>query len=184
MNENQVVRIDKIKWLISNDSPIPLCPKDDLRMYSIKKTPYGSYERDFRNVGTSLQCLDNHIIALPRTYGDEIRYVTDRMNAKAVKNMKVINLDDEAVPIAESKSKSSNDKYFVISRLMKSKRGFQLVIYAGEKGKSEKTQIFVEPEVKRMDFDRNNLHPDEIFIEVIAKFKDGSKHSITKNNNK
>ena len=67
---------------------------------------------------------------------------------------------------------------------MESKRGKQLVIYAGEKGKKEKTQIFVEPEVKRLDFDRNDLHPDEVFLEVKATYKNGTSYKITKSKKK
>jgi hypothetical protein len=119
-------------------------------------------------------------MAIPRDFSDERQYVIDRIDAMVFKNMKLLNLDDEAVPIAESKAHSRDDKYFVTSRLMQSKRGLQLVVYAGEKGKPEKTQIFVEPEVRRLEFDRKNLHPNEVFLAVEAIFDDGSSHSIKK----
>lgn len=183
MLKSKIFRIDGIKWWITwitktstgGRRPVPLCPVHDLRM-----TPVRPYKGFFENA-TSLKCAEGpHSIKIPRNFGDEKRYVLNRIDAKIFKNMEVINLDDEAVPIAESKVRSEDNKHFVISRLMESKRGLQLVLYAGEKGKHEKTQIFVEPEMRRMDFDRNNLHPSDVFLEVKAKYKDGSSHKIKK----
>lgn len=189
MEKYNIVRIDKIKWWITTDSkgfrlPVPLCPIHNLKMYPVEKDGYGIYRETFSELTRNLGCAEGHIMELPREYKSEKRYVLDRIDSKLFKSMKVLNLDDEALPIAESKISSSNNKYFVTSRLMDSKCGKQLVIYAGEKGKSEKTQIFVEPETKRMDFDRNNLHPDEVFVEVTAKFIDGSTHTIKKEKRK
>ena len=92
--------------------------------------------------------------------------------------MKFINLDDEAIPIAESKVSSKDNKYFVTAILTESKVGQRLVIYAGEKGKNEKTQIFIEPEIKRLAFDQNDTHPSDVFVVVEGTFKDGTKMSI------
>jgi hypothetical protein len=98
--------------------------------------------------------------------------------------MKFINLDDEAIPLAEYKINSKTEKYFITALLTDSKVGHRLVVYAGEKGKKEKTQIFVEPEIKRLAFDQNNLHPKEIFVALEAIFDDGSSASIYKKKSK
>jgi hypothetical protein len=76
--------------------------------------------------------------------------------------MKVLNLDDEAMPVAKEKVTSKDGKYFITAQLMESKRGLQAVIYAGEKGSAKKTQIFIEPEVKRLAFDQKDLNPSEV----------------------
>ena len=190
MIDNQIIRIDGIKWWIvkstaGNRLPIPLCPIHDLRLRPIPPIEYDPFYKK-RMVGhpedsRELECAEGlHKIGIPRKFNSEKRYIVDRIDAKVFKGMKVINLDNESVPVAESRVNSKNGKYFVKSQLMESKRGIQLVIYAGEKGKNEKTQIFVEPIVKRLDFDRKDLHPDEVFLEVTAKFNDGSSHAIKK----
>lgn len=184
------IRIDKIKWYVyldtnNNRVPQPICPIHHLRMRPVPPKYYDSFYRSYRDgyIGnaTKLECQEGpHHIDIPRTFDQERIYVIDRIDAKIFKKMKTINLDDEAVLLVEDELKSKDGKYFINSRLVESKRGKQLVIYAGEKGKREKSQIFVEPEVKRLDFDRNDIHPDEVFAEVTAKFRDGSSHSIKK----
>jgi hypothetical protein len=61
---------------------------------------------------------------------------------------------------------------------MKSKVGERLVIYAGERGKTNKTQIFVEPRIKRLAFDQKDAHPSDVFLKVEATFEDGSSASM------
>ena len=93
--------------------------------------------------------------------------------------MRFINLDDEALPIAEVKLDSKDDPdYFVTGLLTKSKVGLRLIVYAGKKGSPEKSQIFVEPEIKRLAFDQKDLHPSDVFTKVEATFKDGAKQII------
>lgn len=92
--------------------------------------------------------------------------------------MKVLNLDDEAIPLADDKVKTKDGKFFVVANLNESKTGKRLVVYAGEKGKQNKTQIFVEPEIKRLSFDQNDLHPTDVFTKLEATFSDGTKVSI------
>jgi hypothetical protein len=38
----------------------------------------------------------------------------------------------------------------------------------------------VEPELKRMSFDQNDSHPNEVFTKVEATFKDGVSTTIKK----
>ena len=116
----------------------------------------------------------------PRSWYDEKSYIAARENAKNLKELKYINLDDEAVPIAEDRAKSTDEKFFVTARIVESKVGQRLVIYAGERGRTEKTQIFVEPEVKRLTFDQKDLNPADVFLKVEAEFADGTKHVIEK----
>lgn len=166
--------IDGIKWAIGQHPPkaIPLCPKDFIVL-----DPYPPKYND-ELVDTNFKCEEcQKVYHIPRTCKKECEFVLRKINASVYKKMKFINLDDEAIPIAESKI-PKNSKYFVTSVLTKSKVGLRLVIYAGKKGKAKKTQIFVEPEIRRLAFDQTDLHPTNIFTKVEATFADGSKAKI------
>jgi hypothetical protein len=166
--------IDGIKWIIGQHPPkaIPLCPKDLMEL-----EPPTRYEF----VETKLKCEKcGKTYSLPRSVEGEREYVLKDINSRTYKTMRFINLDDEAIPIAEDKTSSKNNKFFVVSRLMESKTGLRLVVYAGEKGKEEKTQIFVEPEIKRLSFDQKDLHPTDVFTKLEATFSDGTKASQEK----
>lgn len=187
-DDNQVIMVDGIKWWVTHPtsgprSITPICPKHNLRMKSVapRKYLYGRSTIGYPKEGKILDCAEGpHKFPLKRTYEDEKQYVLDRIDSIVFRNMKILNLDDEAVPISKERLTSKNKKYFVTGQLMESKRGLQLVLYAGEKGKSEKTQIFVEPSIKKLSFDQNNLHPSEVFTKIEAIFRDGTKASLIK----
>lgn len=120
---------------------------------------------------------------IPRDIDEQKKYVSRKIEAKNLKTIKVINFDDEATPLAEDKVEVQNG-HFVKSILTDSKVGKRLVIYAGEKGIQKKTQIFAEPEIKRLSFDHKDIHPGEIFIKVEATFIDGTKGSIQSDHSK
>ena len=172
----QVVRIDKVKWLISGvtvKKAEALCPVHSQKIY----VPDGFYEL----TSNLLVCEDcDKVFELPRTVDNEKRYVLDRIQSRLIKDMPVLNLDDEAIPIAEDKVSKKDNPYFVKAILTKSKTGLRLVIYAGKKGLDKKTQIFVEPEIKKLAFDPNDLHPNDVFTSVDATFDDGSNMNIRK----
>lgn len=175
------VRIDKVNWWVYTDKlgirrVQPLCPMHSLRMY-----PSRHSHMHYDSEAILLKCEDcPNLHTIPRSYGKEERYVLDRIDAKIFKGMKVLNLDDEAIPVAKDETVSKNSKYFITSQLMQSKSGLRLVVYAGEKGKKEKAQIFVEPDIKRLAFDQKDLHPADIFTSLEATFADNIKTSIKK----
>lgn len=176
MNE-QYITIDGIKWWVNSLRQVqPLCPKHHLRLQWIKS--YDTQDWDNRY---ELRCEEcKTLYKLPRGYKRGIQYILDKIDAKIFRQAKFINLDDEAIPIAEDKISSKDNTFFVISRLMQSKTGLRLVVYAGEKGKTKKTQIFVEPEIKRLSFDQKDLHPTEVFTELKATFVDGTVAELKK----
>ncbi len=49
-----------------------------------------------------------------------------------------------------------------------------------KKGEKKKTQIFVEPDIKRLAFDQKDLHPTDVFTKLEATFSDGTKASQKK----
>lgn len=178
--QDQFLIIDGVKWWIftnKDDSrgTQPICIKHDIRMY-----PQPTSSQKYYWQANHLKCAEcEESLQLPRRVDAEKQYVLDKADSKVFKGIKFINLDDEAVPIAESKIPKNSD-YFVTSVLTKSKVGLRLVVYAGKNGNKEKTQIFVEPEIKRLAFDQTNLHPTNIFAKLEATFQDGTRSRIEK----
>lgn len=165
------IMIDGLRWVIGEHprKATPLCPKDFMELDA---HPDDSVWNSF------LKCEEcQTVYPLKRTVEDEELYILRKLNSRVYKDMKFINLDDEAIPIAEDKI-SKDSEYFVTSLLTKSKVGLRLIVYAGKKGKSEKTQIFIEPDIKRLAFDQRDLHPKDVFTSLEATFKDSSKASI------
>lgn len=172
MPEHFVI-IDKIKWWVKADggssSQLPLCPKDNMYLHG-----------DLFESTTELRCEEcGTIYKLPRTLEKEKKYVFDRVASTIFSKLQFTNLDDIAIPIAEDKIKKNSD-YFVTSLLTKSKIGLRLIVYAGKKGSKDKTQIFIEPEIKRLAFDQRDLHPNDVFVKLEATFNDKSKATIFK----
>jgi len=171
MSEQNLI-IDGIKWHVTGRQVQPLCPKHHLRLYVVGGSEY---------ISSSLSCEEcNTPYRLPRYVYSEKIYILDKLDSKIFKDMKFINLDDEAIPIAESKVSSKDNRYFTTALLTESKVGLRLVVYAGEKGKLHKTQIFVEPDIKRLAFDQKDLHPSDVFVKLEGTFEDGTKSSINK----
>lgn len=189
-SQTKLLRVDGIKWQVSRldknrRTPVPICPDHDLRLKPIPPRSYHTI--GYRSTwiagdpkdSIKLKCAEGHEFELPRKYGEEREYVLDRMDAMSFRKMQVLNLDDEAVPIAKEKvSLPSDSNYFLTAQLMESKRGLQVVIYAGEKGHNNKAQIFVEPEVRRLSFDQWDLNPSDLFAKIEVTFKDGTTHTI------
>ena len=170
MSDEKII-LDGVHWHISPSRNIqPLCPIHNLRLKVYSNNLSYAYL-------SCAECVEKYY--LPREYNAQCEYILDKIDSKIFKNMKTINLDDEAIPLAETKLLSKDEKYFVTGLLTKSKVGLRLIVYAGEKGSSEKSQIFVEPEIKRLAFDQKNLHPMDIFAKVEATFKDGTKHILS-----
>ncbi len=172
------VKIDGVDWYITLNidktrNLQPLCPIHGLRLY----TPH-----NFREYETIILCCAGckETYKLPRVVSKERVYIIDKIDSETFKKMKVLNLDDESIPIAETKIKSGDNKYFVTGLLTKSKVGLRLVLYAGKQGHSQKTQIFVEPKIKRLAFDQKDIHPSDVFTKIEATFDDGTKSSINK----
>lgn len=160
------VRIDDAVWDLDPGYPVPYCPT---HMLPLSLTWNG---------GTSSRYAcpeDKQMFIFSREHTAQREYVRSRVAAKSLKDIKVLNLDDEAIPLAEAKDTGEDNPYFVVARLTKSKVGLRLVAYAGEKGNPNKVQLFVEPEIRRLSFDQKDLNPLDVFTSVEAVFRDGSK---------
>lgn len=168
---DQLYRQSGVLW--SPSGYTAYCPKHRLEMDSYTRSDTKPAKYDLLRCE---ECPDMYQI--PRDFSAEGEYLRRRLKSKNLKNAKVLNLDDEAIPIAEDDVRTKDGKYFVKALLTESKIGQRLVIYAGEKGKKDKAQIFVEPSIERLSFDQTNIHPLEIFARVDATFKSGKSHSM------
>jgi hypothetical protein len=170
--EYTTIILDGAKWYIERlRNPIPLCPKHYLRLSLVRNESH-------KCILKCAECEKQY--TFQREFNEQKQYVLNKLDSKKLQKLKFINLDDEAIPIAKDKISSKDNKYFVKSILTESRVGQRLVVYVGEKGNKQKTQIFIEPEIKRMAFDQNDLHPSGIFIKLEGFFNDGSSASIVK----
>ncbi|MCL4374817.1 hypothetical protein M1523_03060 [Patescibacteria group bacterium] len=182
--DNQYITIDKIKWWIFNQTGSdryaqPLCLIHNLRLRPIKDIYSNSY--DYPVNSRTLKCEDcKSLHHIPRSIAEERNYVIDKIDSKIFKGMRFINFDNEATPIAEVKKSTKDGKYFITATLFESKVGKRLVVFAGERGRNEKTEIFIEPDIKRLAFDQKDLHPTDVFTKVEVTFSDGSKAIMEK----
>jgi hypothetical protein len=167
MNEGKLIRIDGIKWWETKGANgsrivIPVCPQHHMRLTVLS------------TLGPAVSCPEgDHVFTLPRAYIRETHYVVNKIDSQAFAKMPVLNLDDEAIPVAKEELKDS--KYWVLAKVTESKSGTRLIIWAGDKSRKNKAQLFIEPGLKRMSFDQNDDHPLEVFTKVEAVFAEGAK---------
>lgn len=182
--------IDGIKWHVyfTQGGPRyaqPLCPQHDIRLKPSKVSIYDNRLRRSRQQNadevTKLKCEDGqHFFEIPRTFEAQRDFVIDKVDAiNRFSKMQVINLDDTVIPVGKEELKDSD--YWVLAKVTKSKSGDRLIVWAGNRSKKQKTQLFVEPELKRLSFDHNDDHPTEVFSKLEATFADGVTSKIEKN---
>jgi hypothetical protein len=144
---------------------------------------YDSYARknirDSNSEALELECAEGpHRLTIPRKLSDEKSYVIDRIDALIFEKATYIYLDDKAIPVALDEIKGKEGPVWVRAKVTESKSGLRLIVWAGDKSAKTKTQLFVEPSIKRLSFDQNDDHPTEVFTKVEALFKDEVKVSI------
>lgn len=168
----ELYKVDGVLWS-GGLLPRPLCPTHRLELDPFSFQEEHPYTYDHLRCE---ECEEDYLI--PRDIEAQKTYVRRKLESRNLKDLRVLNIDDEAIPIAETKVSSKDNQYFVKAILTESRVGKRVVIYAGKKGKKDKTQIFVEPEIKRLAFDQKDIHPTDIFSIVEATFVDGTKCSV------
>lgn len=167
--------VDGVLWL-GGILPKPHCPKHRLELDA-----YAMDTFDLHPTYDHLRCAEcpkDYVI--PRDIDAEQTYISRKLQARNFRNIKVLNLDDEAIPLAEDKISTKDGKFFVKAIITESRVGQRLVVYVGEKGLKEKTQIFVEPALRRLAFDQKDMHPTDIFLKLEGTFIDGTRASFNK----
>jgi hypothetical protein len=192
MSAQSLIILDGVKWwdtvsTVNTRLIVPLCLQHDLRMQPV--ILYSSYYQGGRtqqrakssDESVELRCEEDagHVLRLPRKYDTQKQYVMNKIDAQAFSKMPVLNLDDSAVPVAKEDIKEKNNPYWVRSKITESKAGTRLIIWAGNRDAKNKTQLFVEPEIKKLSFDQNDDHPLEVFAKVEVTFADGVKMNIS-----
>lgn len=145
----------------------PICPSDRMELDSD-----GDYYAE------SLECPDcEKKYKIPRNLSREKSYVIEKYKASLRQDWDLVDIDGTLTPVTK-KEKKSKDGYFCTSQVRDSKRGPQVVIYAGKKGQKGKSQIFVTPEERRLSFDQNDINPVDVFTRITAEFRDGTRHIL------
>lgn len=177
--KDKLYSIDGLFWWVDqyNEIAIPVCPVNTFEMrYDDGGDDIWSLDKSYI---TELHCQDCGITyKLRRNLRNEEKYVISKVRAIDYQNYKVIDIDGILTPVTKKQRVQTEDGYFCTAQIRDSKRGPQVVIYAGKKGSKEKSQIFITPEERRLSFDQNDLNPADVFTKITAEFKDGDKHII------
>lgn len=181
--KDKLYRIDGLLWSVDpyNELVIPICPVDKLEMRCDENNDE-IWGEDKRYI-TELHCQGcDKKYELKRNLHDEEKFVIGKVRAIDYQDYKIIDIDGILTPVTKKQKKQTENGYFCTTQIRDSKRGPQVVIYAGKKGSKEKSQIFITPEERRLSFDQNDLNPADVFAKITAEFKDGSKHIIEDKN--
>lgn len=96
----------------------------------------------------------------------------------SLKSAEIVSIDGYQIPIAKTKTPEKDETYWVEARINDTKQGKQVVVYAGRRGDSDKTQIFIDTENDKISFDQNNIHPNDIFVRLTGQFKSGKRATL------
>ena len=181
--QEKLYRVDGALWEvdIANNIAIPICPKHKMEL----KDPLSDGALDFYREKhlNGLSCRDcRKSYLFPRNLHDERKYVVDKIAALERSKYNIIDIDGTLTPVTKKEKIGENECFFCTAQVRDSKRGPQVVIYAGKKG-SGKSQIFVTPKERRLSFDQNDINPSDVFTKITAEFYDGSKHIIERGGN-
>lgn len=177
--EDKLYRVDNIYWMVDkyNNVAVPICPKDHIELtYTIND--------DFMTdeMVDELKCEEcNRVYKFNRPIRDEKDYAVEKVLALDRKKYEIVDIDGIQTPVTKKIKTNLGDEFFCTTQIRDSKRGPQLVIYAGKKGLGRKSQIFISEEERRLSFDQNDINPADIFSKITAEFYDGTKHTIEKN---
>jgi hypothetical protein len=115
------------------------------------------------------------------THTDNIAdYLRRKLSSEVYKNASIISIDGIQVPQVKVRQTipEINKDFWVEARVNTSEKGRQIVIYAGEKGSSSKSQIFINADDEKLSFDHKDKKPEDIFTKITAEFPSGKKMDI------
>lgn len=180
--EEKFYAIDGVYWIVDkyNDIATPFCPKDRIEL-TYKESDFFDWSEEAKYI-KEIKCEDcKKTYTLPRSLYNETKYVIEKAKAIDRKDYEIIDVDGIKTPVTKKEEINLKNGYFCKHQIRDSKRGPQVVIYAGKKGKGHgKGQIFVMPEERRLSFDQTDINPADIFAKITAEFRDGTKHTIEK----
>ena len=103
------------------------------------------------------------------------------LESLSLKDAEIVSIDGYQIPIAKSLPSEKDGEYWVEARINDTKKGKQLVVYAGKRGEKDKSQIFIDTENDKISFDQNNIHPSDVFVRLTGDFKSGKKVTLEDN---
>lgn len=178
--EDKLYNIDGLLWRVDtlNELATPICPKHFLELTFEDLSDWGPISDEKKYID-KIRCEDcEKSVKLPRNLQAEEDYVVSKVRAMDYKDYDIVDIDGTLTPVTKKERATLDNEYFCTTQVRDSKRGPQVVIYAGKKGLKTKSQIFITPEERRLSFDQNDINPADIFARITAEFKDGSKQSI------
>ena len=107
-------------------------------------------------------------------------YLRRKINSASYQDAEIISIDGIQTPLLKTRVKLSeeNEEYWIEGRLNKSDKGKQIVIYVGEKGSTQKAQLFINSDQEKLSFDHKDRKPEEIFSVITATFPSGKQIEI------
>ena len=162
--------------------PYAYCPEHRMRL-DIVLNSGGRASQDMSVVGhahSRLVCpKDEKVFPLPvGGFFALQRHFQAAIEAVDLQDAEIMDIDGYQIPIAKVEPPEKDDQYWLQARINDTKRGKQLVVYAGKRGDRDKAQMFLDLENDKITFDQNNLHPNDVFTRVVAEFRDGRKTTM------
>lgn len=154
---------------------VPFCPVHKMELaYRDQSSSFGICEKCEK---TYTWRTSTSIVA------DFIRRV---LNSADYKTAEITTIDGIQTPQVKTrvKLKEENKDYWIEARINESDKGRQIVLYAGEKGSSDKAQLFINADQEKLSFDHKDRKPEDIFTEIVATFPSGKKMKINAPNKK
>lgn len=167
-------------WYIKGQSTIAYCPEHRIELdvntvWGIRNQAIARVQ-DSKHLGTLICPTDDKLFTVQNNdLSLAIRRFHSTIESLNLRDAEIVSIDGYQIPIAKAKTPNKDDAYWVEARINDTKQGKQVVVYAGKRGESDKSQIFVDIENDKISFDQNNIHPNDIFFRLEGQFKSGKK---------
>ena len=177
---------DELLWQDVGHShgPYAYCPEHRMKLDVLSKLGTGTYvSQDSQTLGRydiQLVCpKDQKAFPLPPGGLPMLRrHFLAALEAIDLQNAEIVDVDGYQIPIAKADAPKKDDEYWAQVRINDTKRGKQLVVYAGKRGDRDKVQMFLDLENDKITFDQNNMHPNDVFVRVTGEFRNGRKTTM------
>ena len=169
-----------IFWTKGTKSYIAFCIEHRIRLEIVSRSgKIYAQEQSIEGLDTYLMCPeDERMIDLKGvSFSTLRRRFSNTLESIRLKDAEIVSIDGYQIPIAKVDAPKDED-YWVQARINDTKQGKQLVVYAGKRGDSDKSQIFVDTDNEKISFDQHNIHPNDVFTKLVANFKSGKKATL------
>jgi hypothetical protein len=172
---------DNLLWQSALDGPFAFCPHHRMRLDLFNPTHNMSgAQAGHLSTPHVLRCpKDGATFSVPdRNFRTYQRHFTAALESLDLKDAQIVDLDGYQIPIAKAEPPAKDKEYWVQARINDTKRGKQIVVYAGKRDTKDKAQIFIDPEHDKITFDQNDMHPNDVFFRLEGQFRSGGKTTL------